>query len=460
MASWNFRSIANALFSKRGITRNTTNTSNYEFLINKPAWLSLSNPHQLRKAVSENPVLNGCISILAQAAANGRKYLVDSNGDTIKWDSNKLAVKAARKLFVDRPNPLQSPFEFNYERYYYLTTFGNNYVYLNNPTSIKTDILTVQTLFNLNSEFVEIKQTGKLFDQIDISGIIETYILNNYNPVKIFKPNNIAHFNELNISGIGNTIIGTSRLQSLSLPIENTQLAFEAMNVILKSRGMQGIIKTSTKDGQGTQVPLSQNIKKEIDDKLKDGYGILNNQKQFLIVQADIEYIKTIMNSNELGIYNEFSNNSMIISNGLGVPNELYKTYTEGATFENQIQAVRRLYQDRVIPMVENDDKIFTEKLRLRDYGLELKTSFEHIHALQESFKEEANALYSNMRSAELGYNNNVITWNQYLEMIGFENIGSEGDIYKYERNMMIKSKDKQDGSEQQIKEERFRKIS
>jgi phage portal protein BeeE len=456
MATWNFRSITNALFGKRGITRNSSTASNFQYLIDKPSWLSLSSPNHYRKAVSENPVLNGCISILAQAAANGRKYLVDLKGNEISWDSKKPAVISAKKIFVDRPNPLQSPFEFNYERYYYLATFGNNYVFMNNPSSLTTDVLTVQTMMNLNSEFVEVKQTGKLFDQIDITGIIEKYLLTEYEPPKDFESRNVIHFNELNTSGIGAPIMGTSRLQSISLPIENTQLAFEAMNVILKSRGMQGIIKASTKDDVGTQSPLVGPLKDEIDKKFKDGYGILDNQKQFLIVNADIEYIKTIMNADELGIYNEFSNNAMIISNALGIPPELYKTYTQGATFENQIQAVRRLYQDRVIPMVENDDKIFSDRLMLSKYGLELKTSFEHIAALQESFKEEAQALQMNTNAAEKSYNNNLITWNQYLNLIGFEEV-SNGDVYKFERDLTTNPK--LDGT-QEIDEKRIRRIS
>ena len=224
------------------------------------------------------------------------------------------------------------------------------------------------------------------------------------------------------------------------------------MNVILKSRGMQGIIKTSSKDGQGTQIIPSQGIKDEINDKLKNGYGVLDNQKQFLVVNADIEYIKTIMNSEELGIYKEFQNNAMVISNGLGIPPELYKINAQGSTFSNQSQYVKSLYQDRVIPMVNNDDKIFTDKLRLNEYGLELKTSFDHIPALQESFKEEASALNMNVRSAELAYNNNIIKFNKYLEIIGEDSIGSEGDVYKFERDLITTPKienNNQDGTEE-----------
>ena len=447
MSSWNFRSLLNG-FNNRGITRDSSVSSSFQFLIDKPAWLSLTNPTQFRQAVSENPVLNGCISILAQAAANGRKYLVDLDGNEVPWSDKKPAVQAAKKLFVNRPNPLQSPFEFNYERYYYLPTFGNNYVYMNNPSNMETDILTVKSLMNLNSEFIQVQQTGKLFDQIDIEGIISKYVLTNYSPVKEFETSRIIHFNEVNTSGVGSSIMGTSRLQTLSLPIENTQLAFEAMNVILKSRGMQGIIKTVSKDGTGASVPLMGENKKDVDAKFKKGYGVLNKQNQFLIVNADIEYIKTIMNSEELGIYKEFQNNAMVISNGLGIPPELYKISSQGSTFNNQSQYVRSLYQDRVIPMVENDDIIFNDRLQFNKYGLELRTSFEHIPALQESFKEEASALNMNVRSADTSYNNNTITFNQYLEMIGLEGIGISGDIYKYQRDLITTPKQENNGTQ------------
>jgi len=422
------------LFSK-GISRSTQKRTNFQYLIDQPAWLTLSNPSQYRAAVQQNPVLYGCIDILASAAANGKKYLVDLEGNEVRWDEKDAAVQKCRQLFVFRPNPLQSVKEFNYERKYMFCTFGNNYVYLNNPLkSFNTDIMTVQVMYNLPSEFVDVKQTGKLYDQVDISGIVEKYVLTNYIPVKDFAPNVIIHFNDINLSEVGHGIIGTSRLEVLRYAITNTQYCFEAMNVILKSRGMQGIIKANNKDATGTQIPLGQKDKDEIDRTFKTDYGIQENQKQYLISYSDIDFIRTVLSPREMGIYDEFSNNAMIISNGLGVPPELYKTYITGATFENQIQAVRRLYQDTVIPQTENEDQYWTERLRLRDYGLELRTDYSHVPALAENLKEKASSLSMNTSSGEKAYNNDIITWNQYLELIGLEGVEG-GDVYKSQRN-------------------------
>jgi phage portal protein BeeE len=436
MPSKFWSTIADWSSKRAGIARSNIATSNYQYLVDKPAWLSLNSPSQYRQAVAENPVLNGCISILAKAVANGQKYLVDLNGNEIAWTSGKTGIKNARRLFIERPNPLQSAFEFNYERMYMFFTFGNNYIYANNPLeAFDTDITTIQAMYNLPSEYAIIKQTGRIYDQVNIQGIIEKYVFTNYDPIKEFTVDEIIHFNDINLSNIGNSIIGSSRLENLKYPITNTQLCFEAMNVILKSRGMQGIIKNSNKDAQGSQIPVNDLVKKEVDEKFKKGYGILDNQNQFLIVNADIDFIKTIMSASELGIYDEFSNNAMIITNAFGVPPELYKSYTSGATFENQIQAVRRLYQDTVIPLVNNEDAYWTERLNMRKYGFELKTSWKHIAALQENMKEKASSFSMNVSSANKAYNDNIITWNQYLQLIGLEPING-GDVYKWERKI------------------------
>lgn len=427
-----FYNLANFAYNRAGVNRNSINSSNYQFLIDKPAWLSLSSPSDYRKAVSENPIINGCINILAKAASNGVKYLTDLKGNEISWHSNKAGVAELRRLFVESPNPLQSVSEFNNQRYYMLFTFGNNYVFLNNPLKgFETDLMTVKTMMNLPSEYVEVKQTGKLYDQVDLSGIVDKYLLTDRSPAREFEVKNIIHFNDIDTSGISNGIMGVSRLEALRMPISNVQNAFEAMNVLLKSRGMQGIIKTGSKDAAGTQIPLMPKIKDEVDKTFKNEYGLLSGQKQFLITYADIEYIKTTMSPKELGIYEDFQNNSMIISNNLGVPFELYKTVTTGSTFENQIQAGRRMYQDTLIPIVSNDDEYWNFRLNTRKYGLVLKTSWDHIPALQGNEKEKAQSLSLNTKSANTAWNDGQITRNQYLEMIGLQGIGIDGEQYK-----------------------------
>jgi hypothetical protein len=293
------------------------------------------------------------------------------------------------------------------------------------------DLMNINSLINLPSQFVQVHKTGKIYDQTDISGIISQYCLNNYNPVKEFRSQEILHFNEVNISSECATIMGISKLEVLKFPITNTQYAFEAMNTLLKNRGMQGIISSGKKDGMGS-VAFTDIEKKEIDDKFKRDYGLLNHQNPFLISPVALDYIKTVMNSQELGIYQEFSNNAMIISNEYGVPPELVKTYIQGATYENQSQSVRRLYQDTVIPMVEDEDSYWSYRLNTYKYGFRIETTWDHIPALAESFKEKAVSINLKGRTADLAYDKNLITVNAYLEMIEQPTVQG-GDVLKIE---------------------------
>ena len=60
------------------------------------------------------------------------------------------------------------------------------------------------------------------------------------------------------------------------------------------------------------------------------------------------------MNSKEMVIYEEFSNNSIIVGNEFGIPPELLKTYIQGSTYENQLQSIKSLYQNTTITLVEH----------------------------------------------------------------------------------------------------------
>lgn len=429
-------------YLKRAFNRNSQTlpyTSYFDFWDNRPQWLSLSTPDDFEQAARFNPIVKSAINLLATASSNGKKVIVDSRTDEeISWQKRSEPVQKLKNLLIYRPNPLQSGKEFTFQGIFYLKTFGNRYVYGLTPEGFQFDLMNIEALYNLPSQFMQVRKTGKLYNQTDISGIISEYARTNVYPSETYSPENIIHFNEVNVSSDAATIMGISKLEVLKYPITNTKKAFESMNTILESRGAQGILSVDSKDGQGSIIPLDPELKKETQDKFKNDYGLLNGQNPFLLSPVPLNYIKTIMNSRELGIYEEFSNNAIIIGNEFGVPPELMKTYIQGATYENQIQSVRRLYQDTVIPMVEDEDVYWNYRLNLEKYGFRLKTKWDHIPALSENVKEAATANSLNVNSALKEYQENLITWNDYLRKTNQEVLGNEGDRYKYERERDI----------------------
>ena len=396
--------------------------SDLKWMGGEPSWISLSKPEDYENAARFNPIVKSAINLLATASSNGRKVVVDiETGEVIPWTDKRPEIQKTYKLLVQRPNPWQSAKEFAFQGMFYLKTFGNRYIYVNMPIGFnkEIDILNVSTLVNLPSQFIDIKQTRKIYDQTTLKGIIDGYALTNEDPIRIFSPDEVLHFNEVNISSQSPQIMGIPKMESLKYPITNTQKAFEAMNTILVSRGMQGILSPEKSDGMGFNIPLRDDEKKEIDEKFKNYYGLTSGQTPFLISPVNLKYTKTIMSSSELGIYEEFSNNAILIGNEFGIPPELIKTYIKGATYENQVQSVRRLYQDTIEPMVEDNDSILSFRLNTAKYGFVIKTTFDHIPALQNSYKEKAIALNFSGRTAKDAYDRQSITRNEYREMIG-----------------------------------------
>lgn len=420
----------------RAFNFNDSFLQNFDFYSSKPSWIKLNRPEHFEKAVRFNPVVNTAIQLLSTTASNGKKILIDSkSGEEISWTDKRQEVQNAKRLFVDRPNPTQSEKEFTAQGIFYLKTFGNRYVYVNMPVGYenKLDIKFATSLINLPSQYTEVKSTGKYKDQTELNGIVQSYAVNNIDPPDKYNPEVILHFNEPNISGEVPQIMGISKLESLEWPVTNTQLAFEAMNSILRSRGMNGILSPKKTDAMGAMQPLTDDEEKEVKDKFKNQYGLRSDQDQYIISPIGMDYIKTVMNSKELGIYEEFSNNAIIIGNGFGIPPELIKTYIEGATYENQVQSVRRLYQDTVIPMVSDQDSYWTVRFDTENmYGFRIATKWDHIPALSESIKDMSVKLHLDTKTANIGYDNNITTLNEARKLMNLPPV-TGGDKYKYQ---------------------------
>lgn len=412
--------------------------NNFNYLNNIPAWVSLETPEFFESAARYNPIVNSAIRLLASTASNGRKYLIDTNtGEEIPWTDKRDVVQKIKRLLIDKPNPMQSGKEYDYLGTFYLEVFGNRYVHCLMPSGFdsKLDIMNIEALWNLPSQLITVKTTGKIYNQTTLEGIVSSYANTGTNPITQYEPSAIMHYNDVNISKDYSSVMGISKLESLRDPIRNIEACFQAMNTLLRTGGAKGIISIDSKDGQGSIVPLDPDSKKEVNDTFKSEYGTQDGQSTFLLSPVPLNYEKIAMTAKELGIYEELSNNTLYIANSFGIPVELLKTDSKGTTFENQRQSVKRLYQDTTIPKVEDRDQYTTERLNLGKYNIAIKTKWDHIPVLAEDEKEKATTNALNEKSAISGYNANLITWNQYLERIGEPTI-TGGDIYKHQRKL------------------------
>jgi len=403
------------------------------YLINKPSWVSLSNATDLELAARKNSIVKSCINILSKSAANARKVAVDVNTDEIiPWTDKRTGIQEAYNLLISRPNPVESAKEFRTRGMSYLKIFGNNYVRVLMPMGFDSeiDLLNVDALYNLPSQQVHVNTTGKIYDQTKLEDIVSDYALDGR--TETFKPHEILHFTESNISEEFPSIMGVSELESLKEAIESTTLAMMAGTNLLENGGFQGIVSPAKLDATGATMRITPEEKEEADEKAREYYGLQRNQSKLWFAPYPMDFLNTALNATELGIYNAISNGAIQIANVLGVPYELVKSDLAGTTYENQYQADKRLYQNTTIPDVEDYDKYWSFRMNTIKYGFRIESRWNHIAALQDGFKDKAIALNQNTKSAELSWASNSITINQYLKLIEQPSlIGSDGDLYK-----------------------------
>ena len=82
--------------------------------------------------------------------------------------------------------------------------------------------------------------------------------------------------------------------------------------------------------------------------------------------------------------------------------------------------------------MVTDEDLYWSYRLNTFKYGFEIQTTWDHVPALQDAFKEKAIALKLKSGTAKDAYDRDVITRNQYLVLIELPKVDG-GDIHKSE---------------------------
>jgi phage portal protein BeeE len=290
---------------------------------------------------------------------------------------------------LDNPNPHQSTFEWLRQNNTYLSVFGDSFMYASLPVGFKMDLMNVKVLNNVPSQYMTPVLTGMYFDADEMSKIISKYKFEMGQNKRIFETESILQRNDVNITFKNDSrVSGRSRLLALRKEIQNIAMSLESRNKIGKRRGPIGVFTGGLKSG-GDVYPLLKEDYEEAQEDFKQ-FGTLDEQNSFVLTRQPFEFQKVGYNANELGLFEEIQTDVMQSAHMYGVPELLVKLYRQGATFENQKQAFRAMFENTIIP--ESDDFLigFNNWLNLKEYGMKLEGSFDHIKALQENIKEES----------------------------------------------------------------------
>ncbi len=394
---------------------------------NVATFTSIANNKVLANLATSNPVLFATLAIKANAMSNGKVYLksikdgtIIKPGDPMKGVKDSVIVEKAFRLF-SQPNVLQSRREFLLMNSFFKDTFGNSFIFANDSKE-KADIATTQSLWSVYPQYMGVKYANnfKYFEATEKSDIIDKWVFESTLLKKEFKPDEILHRKDVNLKfdKTNDILFGRSKIEALTKPLENINLAYESENVVLKNRGFRLMISMKQTPAEVGGLPMDEGDEKELQDAYGE-YGLQEDQLQAFITRMPVDVQVIDQDVRKLGIHESIASNTMIVEHVFGVPEILIKLWIEGTTFENQSASVKRLYQGTVIPEFRDYVNDLSNFLQLDKYGYTYVVSFDDVPELQEDKKEQAQANNLISKTYDALFKSGGCTMNTWLRAIG-----------------------------------------
>lgn len=398
--------------------------TNYLLFNNTPQWRSLNSMQGLFDWYHSNPVFYATVMIKAREYANMEIQVWDKNKEKLVPRNTRIPIAQQLYRMFEKPNVLQSTWEWVLQRKIFLEVAGNNFTYGNFALGMK-NITGLVSLWNVWPQHMKYRMATMFFEATKLEEIIESWKFEAGNYKKVWQPNEILHTNKPNTEITDDRIFGRSPAQNLVRPLTNIDMAYESRNVIMKNRGMRVILTSDRSDAAGSKIPLLDTDKEVVQEELK-GYGMLEGQKQMFFSTMPLKAVPIDQDVMKLGLFEEISTDAMMVCNAYGVPEILLKLYIKGATFENQEASVRRLYQGTLIPEADEDMNSLSNFLGLDQTDYELRASYAHVPVLQESEakKETTIKTKSDRLLAELKAK--LITRDEYRQLMGYTPLPEE----------------------------------
>lgn len=262
-----------------------------------------------------------------------------------------------------------------------LIVYGNQFIYKNKPSTLSKYPLSITPI---SASCTKPILTGKFFDQVEVSGVVEKYEYKENNYIRHFKTEDILWSK---IADLDNLLIGQSPLKSMKFPLTNTKLAYQYLNVISAEKGNIGILSPNNKDSMGI-IPISQEEKKEMEAAYRSENGIEDDQKKINISNVPMLWQPMSYPTKDLLLMEQIDANFLTILNVLGVNQNLFIN----STYENLKHGLVQTHNDTVVPYADE----FTQSLS-KFIGLpndeRLILDYSHLPYLQSNKKEDADTI-------------------------------------------------------------------
>lgn len=278
---------------------------------------------------------------------------------------------------LENPNVLQTQNSWLKERCKQLLVYGNQFTYKNvvAPRLKKYPI----ALWNPSPVFTEPVLTGKVFDQIELKGIVEKYRYNNLTGgiQRDFSTEDILW---QKVPGLDDPLNGVSKLKGFEYPVSNNEAAYKYLNIISSKKGAIGMISNESGDDAGA-MPLLKDEKDRIYKDHIDTYGIEEHQRHIILTEATLKWTPMGYPTKDLMLLEQIEANTLTIIDSLGLNVNIFAN--KNSTYENVRMGYVQSYQDAIQPAADQDLQALSKFLNIEE-GFRLRASFDHLHMMKE----------------------------------------------------------------------------
>jgi len=334
------------------------------------------------KIATNNPVVSACISIRAQILSQAEFYIEGANGE-METDHEVIEL-------INNPNPLQSKQDLLKQFEWFKCVFG--YVYQKPYGAMG---FTPDYLYNLNSgniDFPDDMLSPLMVDKSEVDAYFEQNFkyTDETDKVRLFKLNSIIPFydvtNGLEATEYG-AITGKSKLDAVIKQVSNIGLVGDAENVIIQSNGREGF-SGGEKGKLGSSLPLDTDDKNQVESKLINSYGFGAGKRRSIATNTPLFWESYHIKHSDLGFEESIATNATLVREIFGIPNELYSAHKNGATFENQKEALIGFVQNVMQPVADDLANSWTSYFELEDTPI--KVTFKNMPVMQHTEQKKA----------------------------------------------------------------------
>lgn len=331
------------------------------------------------------------ISRKADMFSNGRFRIYDYKTDEeIDIRTNSKALEIIKLL--ERPNPFQSGAEFIKQYSIYRSIYGNAFIYLN--YALETSELP-SAMYLLPPDLMKVVPTGKIYDQVDIEGIVSRYEMcigdGKYKP---FKTKDVIHLKKFNPANI---YVGLSPLEQLGLDIANTRAGKGYLNAVSTKMGAIGAISPDgvKQNDYGAIMPMDEETKLKLEKQFSEStHGIYDKQNKLKIAEVPLKFISFTTPIRDHQLLEQLDENKRTIIDTYGL-NENIFSKKGGSKYDNLLEGEKQAYTSTIIPESEELTDALVKALRIfSTNSFYLKFDYSHVEALKSDKKAEVEILY------------------------------------------------------------------